>query len=334
MPGEKMIELTDLRVFMAAAEERSFSKAATRLHLSQSAISQTIQSMERAFGVELFVRHGRSVWLSEAGQALLPLAKEVLSSSRLLEEAMNNIQAQVSGELVIGCSTTSGKYLLPNLVASFRHEYPSVHVRIVIMNRDEVVARILDERFPMGVVSKRIESHEVEHQPLFEDRVILIVPPDHPWGQYGKALPADLIDQPLILREDNAGTTEVMLEGLAQHGINLDNLNVVLEIGNSEAIEMAVEEGNGIAFVSELAAARGLALGRVKKVNVDGMELRRTIYIARNTRHPLSRAQDRFWNFALEQRENISKITWDKIAGLNDSFRGDFRSLGSFRLFR
>jgi DNA-binding transcriptional LysR family regulator len=311
-----MIELTELRVFMAAAEERSFSKAAVRLHLSQSAISQTIQSMEKDFGVELFVRHGRSVWLSEAGQALLPLAKEVLGSSRLLEEAMNSIQAQVSGELVIGCSTTSGKYLLPNLVANFRREYPDVHVRIIIMSRDEVVARILDERFPIGVVSKRIDSHEIEHQPLFEDRVILIVPPDHAWGEYGKALPSDIIDQPLILREDNAGTTEVMLEGLAQHGINQDMLNVVLEIGNSEAIEMAVEEGNGIAFVSELAAARGLALGRVRKVEIEGMELRRMIYITRNLRHPLTRAQDRFWNFALEQRDTISKETWDRIGRL------------------
>jgi DNA-binding transcriptional LysR family regulator len=311
-----MIELAELRVFLAAAEERSFSRAATRLHLSQSAVSQNIQSLEKTFGIELFVRHGRSVWLSEAGQSLLPLAKEVIGSSRLMEEAMNNIQAQVTGEITIGCSTTSGKYLLPNLVASFRREYPSVHVRIAIMTREEVVTRIIDGRLPLGVVSKRIDQRDIEHQPLFEDHVILIVPPEHPWGDYGRALPSDLLEQPIIMREDNAGTSEVMLEGLAEHGINPDMLNVVLEIGNSEAIEMAVEEGNGIAFVSELAAARGLALGRIKKVEVEGMDLRRMIYVARNIQHPLTRAQDRFWNFAIEQRDVVTTEIWKKISNL------------------
>ncbi|MCL4561121.1 MAG: LysR family transcriptional regulator [Chloroflexi bacterium] len=311
-----MIELGELRVFIAAAEERSFSKAATRLNLSQSAVSQNIQALEKSFGVELFIRHGRSVWLSEAGQALLPLARDVMGTSRLMEEAMNNIQGQVAGQLSIGCSTTSGKYLLPNLVASFRREYPLVHVQINILTREEVVDRIMDGRLSLGVVSKRIDHHDIEHQPLFEDQVILIVPPDHCWGTYGKALPADLIDQPLIMREDNAGSSEVLYEGLAKHGIIPSMLNPVLEIGNSEAIEMAVEEGIGIAFVSELAAARGLALGRVKKVDVEGLELHRTIYITRNIQYPLSRAQDRFWAFTMEQRQVLSTQIWNKIANL------------------
>ena len=72
-----MINIPELKVFVMAAEELNFSHAAQRLHLSQSAVSQNIQSIERTYGVELFVRHGRSVQLSEAGQALLPMAREV-----------------------------------------------------------------------------------------------------------------------------------------------------------------------------------------------------------------------------------------------------------------
>jgi len=311
-----MVELSELKVFLAAAEERSFSKAATRLHLSQSAVSQTIQALEKSFGVDLFVRHGRSVWLSEAGQALLPMAKEVIGSSRLMEEAMNNIQSQIVGELNIGCSTTAGKYLLPNLVASFRRDYPAVRVRINILSRDQVSTRILDESLPIGVVSKRIEHHDIEHQPLFEDRVILIVPPHHPWVKFGRALPSDLIDQPLIMRENHAGTSEVLFEGLAQHGVNSDMLNIVLEIGSSEAIEVAVEEGNGIAFVSELAAARGLVMGRIKKVEIEGLQLHRTVYLTRNLRCAPSRAQDRFWSFALDQREQIAQQIFEKVSAI------------------
>lgn len=309
-----MVELAGLKVFVAAAEEGSFSRAAERLHYSQSAVSQSIKALEQTFGVALFLRRGRSVQLSEAGQRLLPLARDVLNAAHLLEDAMNNLEGQVVGDLMIGCSTTSGKYLLPSLIAAFRREYPAVRVRVNVLSRQEVITRLVDERLALGVVSKQIEHRDLEYQPFFEDHMILIVPADHPWGTYGYALPADLLDQPLILREPTAGTTEVLLDGLARYGISPDMLNVVMELGSAEAIEMAVEEGIGIAFVSELVAARGLALGRVKWVNVKGLELRRTIYMVRNVRSPLTRAQDRFWVFMREQRGALAAYLRDPIA--------------------
>lgn len=312
-----MIELADLRVFLAAAEEHSFSRAAERLHLSQSAISQNIQALEKELGLLLFVRHGRSVWLSESGQALLPLAQEVINSSRLLEEAMGNVQTQVAGEMAIGCSTTSGKYLLPGLIANFRQEYPDVRARVLVQSKQDVIDRLLDERLPLGVVSKRIDNHYIEHQPLFEDRVILIVHPSHPWARYGRALPSDLMDQPLIMREEGAGTTDVFLEGLAAHAINPNMLNIVLEIGNSEAIEMAVEEGIGIAFISELAAARGLAMGRIRKVDVIDLDLHRTIYMARNMQRALTRVQSTFWSFVKDNHDQLIKDLVLKITQMS-----------------
>ncbi|HEX2980169.1 MAG TPA: LysR substrate-binding domain-containing protein [Anaerolineaceae bacterium] len=310
-----MIELAELRVFVAAAEERSFSRAGTRLHLSQSAISQNIQGLEKAFGVSLFVRHGRSVWLSEAGQALLPLAKDVLNASRLMEEAMNNLQSQIVGELVIGCSTTSGKYLLPTLVALYRREYPMVKVKFSILQREEVLQRLLGEDeegcITIGMVSRHIDHQHIDLQPFFEDRVVLIIPPNHPWKNYGKALPADLLDQTIILGEPETGTTELLLEGLAQHGISKEMLNSPLEISNTEAAVFSVEAGIGVAFVSELAAAHALALGRIRSVEIEGLDLHRTIYLARNTQRPLSRAQERFWSFAQEQRDHLARIMCD-----------------------
>jgi DNA-binding transcriptional LysR family regulator len=109
--------------------------------------------------------------------------------------------------------------------------------------------------------------------------------------------PDDLLDEPIILREDLAGTREVLFDSLRQQDIYPEMLNVVMELGNAEAIEMAVEEGIGVAFVSRLAAARGLDLGHVVEVHVDGMELRRSIYIVRNSQIPPTRAQIEFWDF-------------------------------------
>ncbi len=311
-----MPQLSELKVFLAAAEEHSFSRAAERLHLSQSAISQNIQALERDFGVELFTRQGRSVRLTEAGQALLPLAIEVINNVNRIGEFMHNLDGQVAGDLVIGCSTTSGKYLLPGLVAAFRRDFTLVRVRIKVMSRDEVINRLLDGRLSLGVTSLKFEQHDLEYVPFFEDRVILIVPANHPWAAYGRALPADLVDEPMIVREEKAGTSHVLAEALARHNMTTDMLNVVMEIGNAEAIEMAVEEGIGIAFISELAAAHGLALGRVKQVDVTGLDLCRSVFMARNTRQPLTRTQDRFWSFVKEHRQQFAADIWDTARNL------------------
>ncbi len=162
---------------------------------------------------------------------------------------------------------------------------------------------MLDERLALGITSHKIEHRDLEYAPFFEDRVILIVPANHRWAGFGRALPADLVDEPMIMREERAGTVQVLCEGLTERGITIDMLNPIMEIGNAEAIEMAVEEGIGIAFVSELAAARGLALGRVKKVEVEGLAL--------------TRAQERFWTFVVDRREVFA----DEIRRLADNLR-------------
>ena len=312
-----MVELSALRVFLVAAEERNFSKAAKRLHMSQSAISQNIQTIERAYKIDLFDRHGRTVELSEAGQNILPMVREVLLAARLLEDGLQDVNSQVGGELLIGCSTSAGKYILPTLLAEFQRDYPAVHPRVKIISRDSVTDRLVNRFVPIGITSRLIDHHNIESVPLFEDRIILIVHPDHPWAMYGRAFASDILDQPFITREDTSGTCETVMEGLKPQNITIDNFNVVMELGNTEAIEMAVERGVGIAFVSEMVAARGLALGRIKKVEVEGLDLRRKIYIARHIGSPFTHAQSLFWEFAKSQYDKLNNEIWSSLVSFD-----------------
>jgi DNA-binding transcriptional LysR family regulator len=181
------------------------------------------------------------------------------------------------------------------------------------MSREGVVERLLDRVIPIGVSSKLIEHRDIICIPFFEDRIILIVHPNHPWANYGHALPSDLLDQPIVKCEDMTGTCETVMEGLKQHQITMDNLNIVMELGSMEAVALSVERGVGIAFVSEMIAARGLALGRLKKVEVDGMDLRRKIYMARHIGFPFTRAQSLFWDFVKSQYEKINNELWDSL---------------------
>jgi DNA-binding transcriptional LysR family regulator len=306
-----MINLEALKVFLAVAEHGSFSEAGRQLHLSQPAVSQSIQGLERHLGSQLFIRQGRAAQLTESGQALVPMARELINSAQRLEQSMFSLQGEVAGEMSVGCSTASGKYLLPGMIARFRREYPHVRINVIVSSRDSIISKLLAGDVALGVSSKLIDHPDLEYRDFFKDDVILIVPAGHRWAQYRKIYPDDLLDEPIILREEVAGTREVMMDGLQAHDITSDMLNVAMVLGNAEAIEMAVEEELGIAYVSRLAASRGIALGRVVEVAVEGMQLARNLYMARNRRQSLTRAQAKFWEFVetsqiIPRQENAS----------------------------
>ncbi len=302
-----MLNLDALNVFLAIAKHGSFSEAGRHLHLSQPAVSQIIQGLERQLEVQLFIRQGRATQLTESGQVLVSMARELLTSAQRIEQTMLSLHGEVAGEITVGCSTASGKYLLPGLIARFRREYPQVRINVLVTSRESVINKLVTGEVSLGISSKVIEHSDLEYQDFFKDDVILVVPANHPWAQYRKVYADDLLDEPMILREEVAGTREVLIEGLVKCDISPDMLNIAMVLGNAEAIGMAVEEELGIAFISRLAAARGLDLGRIVEVTVEGMNLTRSIYLARNRRQPLTRAQAKFWEFVINTRDALQQ---------------------------
>jgi DNA-binding transcriptional LysR family regulator len=292
-----MLSLSELLVFLTAAETGNFTEAGRQLHLSQPAISQTMDSLEKRFGTKLFMRQGRSVKLSEAGQVLKPLARELLSAAHRLEEAMSYSNGEVIGEINVGCSTASGKYLLPGLIAQFRRKFTQVRINVLVTDRETVLNKLLAGEFSLGVSSKMIDHRNLEYQDFFKDEVILIVPSDHRWARSRTIYPDDILEEPVILREEAAGSREVLFQSLSKYNITPDMLNIAMVLGNAEGIVMAVEEGLGTAFVSRLAAKNGLECGRIVEVKVQGMPLNRRIHLIRNRRFPLTRSQSEFWSF-------------------------------------
>jgi len=311
-----MLNLHELNVFVEAAQAENFSIAARRLYLSQPAVSLHVRNLEQQFGIELFQRNGRNITLSEAGKILLPLAQQTLHHAKRLEEVMAGLHGKVIGQLSIACSTTVGKYVLPRLVAGFRARYPDVAVEINVMSRRAAVERLLEGRAEIAVVSTRLNHHDLDFAPFLTDEVVLIAPPDHPWAAGRAVTPQELLTVPFIMRESAAGTYEVLAEGLAAHGMNIAELQVVLTLANAEAIEMSVEAGIGVAFVSRMAATRGLALGKVVEVPVAGMRLSREIYMVRHQRHASTPLQQAFWSFAFDPtNEPIRKMPVGGVTG-------------------
>ena len=292
-----MLDTHQLHVFLAAAEALSFSEAARRLHMSQPSVSQHIQSLERHFEKELFIRTGRHVILSDAGRALMPLARDMVNRSLNIEETMRSLDGEVYGHLHVGCSTTPGKYILPHLLARFHHLYPQVKVSCHVASQEQTVEMLCNDEIHFSVASAPyLTCRDVELWRYMTDPVVLIAPTDHPWARRGEIEPEALRDGVYIMRESGSGTRAAVNAGLAEFGLTLDELETLLVLGNPEAIALAVQEGLGVGFVSSIVVTK-LIQGGVAVVNVRGLKLERDIYISRHALRPPSLAQAAFWEF-------------------------------------
>lgn len=292
-----MIDLLRLQMFVHAAESLSISEAARHLHLTQPTVSHHIKMLEESLGIELFERVGGSLKLTDAGRLLLPRARKLVHQSVEIEQMMEALHDQIVGEIRIACSTTTGKYILPQFAARFQYRNPGVRVSILSCTPDYVVPRLLKDEADLGVVSRDILNDELDFQEFFHDHIILVVPAEHPWSVREYIDPSELLEQPLIIREPASGTRRVLLAELGKHDIVLDNMNIFMEIGNAEAIIKTIEAGFGVSFVSRAAADWALEQGSVVEVPVAGFDLHRTVYMARPTIREANRAVEAFWGF-------------------------------------
>ncbi|HIQ06026.1 MAG TPA: LysR family transcriptional regulator [Anaerolineae bacterium] len=295
-----MLNLRGLEVFLAAAESENFSLAARRLNLSQPAVTQQIQALERELGLQLFRRNGRRVKLSEAGQTLVPLAQDLIRHCKRVEETISSLSGQVVGHLIIDCSTTSGRYVLPGLLARFREQYPAVRATVNIRSRRLAIEQLLAGEAHITCTSARVERQGLKYQRFFEDEVVLIAPANHPWARRTAVKPVELLEENLVLREEESGTYRAVAKVLEEHDIMPDQLRVVMTLGSSEAIIMAVEEGIGLGFVPRIAAHRCVTSQRIVEIPLVGIDMRYTIYMACCCTRPATTAQARFWEFVQE----------------------------------
>jgi LysR family transcriptional regulator, transcriptional activator of the cysJI operon len=303
-PESAMLDAHQLNVFLAAATTLNFTAAARQLHMSQPCVSQHIRELEHVFDLDLFVREGRHVVLTDAGKALMPLAQQLIATSVRIEETMQSLKGDIYGHLVVGCSTTTGKYVLPFLLADFMRRHPRVEATCHVVSRPVALQMLADGDAHLALAGAYEFCSDVEYYKLLSDPLVLITHPDHPWAARAGIDSAELLEARFILREEGSGTRTAVTQGLIDAGLSIDQLPKVLTVGNSEAIALAVQEGIGVAFVSQLVVER-LVPSKVAVVKVHDLSLRQDIYMGRNRRHPASVAQTAFWEFVRDPHNSF-----------------------------
>lgn len=289
-----MLNVYELNVFVQAAETQNFSETARRLHLTQPAVSLNIKALEKQLGIDLFRNIGRNVVLTEAGYSLLPMARELVALSNHIEESVCALRGETIGLLTIGCAASAGKYLLPAIIGRFKQMYPKVKVSMIISDCETLLKKLIDREINIGITCMVDKNPELEYRDFVTDELVLIVAPQHPWATRQSVSLEEIQGQDVILREEGAGSRRMILGEMARHGMVLEDLQVMLELGSCEAVTLAVESGLGISFVCKLAALRSLETGRLVAVPVRDAQLSHPIYLVGNRKQACSCAQLKF----------------------------------------
>jgi LysR family transcriptional regulator, low CO2-responsive transcriptional regulator len=304
-----MLDIYEMQIFLAAAEAGSFSAAGRRLQLSQPAVSMQIRSLEKRLNIELFHRSGRHIELTEIGQSLIPMARQLVDHALHVQQSIISMKGEVVGNLDLACSTTGGKYALPRIIAGFVDQYPMVTVTCYVFNRGLALAQLVGGEAHIAITSLREVSQELDYRPFAKDEVILIAHPTHPWAADGTIPPDRLPQARFIRRELASGTMQTVVEELARHDINPAELPTVMVMGNSEAICMAVSEGIGVAFVSRCAAAEALGSSKVAQITIQNVRMVQQLYMVRHAGNMMVTAQNAFWDYVFSLEGNSHEAT-------------------------
>ncbi len=299
--NERMLDLRLLEIFCAVYEERSFSRAAARLYLTQPTVSGHIQTLERTLGVRLFDRLGRDILPTAAGELLYEDARRLPELRRTIAERMSRFLGRLEGELRLGASTIPGEYLVPGILKGFRHMYPQVKVRVTISDTERVIEDVERGRVELGIVGARREHRDLEFRAFASDRILLVAPSDRQWAGTRVLSLSALKSMPLLIRERGSGTRAVLEQKLAELGCSLEEFDIVAELGSTSAIKQAVIQGVGLSFLSALAVEHELKCRLLRAVRLRELPLlERPFFLVRHRRRTLAPLSEAFLTFLQE----------------------------------
>ena len=277
------ITLRQLEVFLAVIDTQSTTRGAEKLSLSQSAVSSALADLENQLGVQLLERAGKRLIVNENARLLFPQAQALLEQAQELE----NLFSSGRSMLRIGASTTIGNYLLPAVIARYREKFPGIQLELRVANSADIAEAVANFDVDIGFIEGPCHRIELESQLWRQDEMLLFCAASHPLA--GKTISAEqLAECQWILRESGSGTREVVEQLLLPQ---LHHFNLVMELGNSEAIKHAVSHSQTVSCLSKVVIAEQLETGRIATLQLEGVpQMKRQLYLIRHKQKHLSRS--------------------------------------------
>ncbi len=289
--------LKQIQTFLEVARQRSVSKAAERLFVTQPAVSMQIRQLEDAFGLPLIEPMGRNIQLTHAGEIFLTHATAAMSQFKDLEAQMAEHIGLKQGRFDLAVVSTA-KYFVPMLLVRFGKLHPGIHVQLSIDNRENVLGLLARSEADL-VIMGRTPSHLECHAKAFATNPLAIVaPPDHPLVRR-KNLPfSALAEYKFVVREEGSGTRAAMQRLFEE---NKTALQMVMAMPSNETIKQAVMAGMGLSFLSMRTVRHELASGHLALLDVQGLPQINHWYVTHLSSKKLSPAALAFKEFLIEQ---------------------------------
>lgn len=280
------MELSQLETFLAVAEERSFSRAAARLHRTQPAISQVIRKLEESVGETLFDRAARDGSLTASGVLLRDYALRLMALRREATSALGELKSLERGRLQLAANEYTCMYLLP-AIDEFRRAYPHITVTVQRMLASHIPEELNRRSFELGVVSFRPDPALFRTIAVYGDSLALIVSPRHPLARAERVSIAELGEETFIAHNVTSPLRRKVIETFQRYRTPL---NMGIELPTIEAIKRFVAMGNGVALVPNLTVARELETGELVSVPVAELEMKRVLRLIHRRHGSLSYA--------------------------------------------
>ena len=284
------MELHQLETFLAVAEERSFSRAAVRLHRTQPAVSQVIRKLEAAVGETLFDRAARDGSLTASGVLLRDYALRLLALRREAASALGELKSLESGRLQLAANEYTCMYLLP-AIDRYRREFPHITVAVHRMLASRIPDELNLRTFEMGMLSFRPDPAHFRSIAVYADTLAFVVSPSHPLAGAKRVTISQLGEETFIAHNVASPLRRKVIEAFQRHRTPL---NMGIELPTIEAIKRFVAMGNGVALIPHLTVAQELKSGDLVRIPVEDLEARRILRLVHRRQATLSYAARAF----------------------------------------
>lgn len=295
------MNLSELQVFLTVANERSFSRAAARLHRTQPAVSQAVRRLEESLNERLFDRSSKGGQLTEAGTVLLDYAKRLERLTHEAQSAMQELQDLRRGHVLIGANEAASHVLLP-VIKRFREEYPQAQIEVSRQPARQIAQEVLSRRLDFGVLTFSPRERGLAGLTLGEDELVMLIHPGHALAKRRTVTMEEFRRQTVIAHNDPSPARERVLRLYEERDTPI---NIQIALPSLDGIKRAVEMGLGVALLPKRCALSELASGRLKAVTVPGLQLHRKIQLVYRRSQEISHAADAFLKIARE----AAKIT-------------------------
>ncbi len=239
-----------LQVFKKVAEKLSFTKAAKELYITQPAVSKHIEALERKLNIQLFLRKGNRISLTEAGNILLKYVYKIEKLYNQLDFELSSTKHNYQGKLRIGTSSTITQYVLPELMANFKASFKDMDISVMNGNTLQIEIALNNNKIDLGIIEGQSKNSDFHYQKFLDDEIVLVAANNHPITKAGEISLSDLQTQPIILREEGSGTLEVISHHLKTRNMNFSNFIVEMQFGSTEGIKNYILHSKRLAFLS------------------------------------------------------------------------------------